>query len=113
MAAARLTGDKPSLSLIGAALAASLFLFAGASFCAWSSRPINFFVGGYEPKLLAIAAGDNEIDMVRGATEDIQVRIDTNHGALEGSARLINFGGLLGAAAVPAFITFLAVGSLF
>jgi hypothetical protein len=114
MAAARLTGDRPSLPLISAGLAASLFLFTGASFCAWSSRPVNFFVGGYEPKLLAIAAGDNEIDMVRGATEDLQVRIDANRGALEWSSLRINVGGVLGVGAVPAFIiAFLAVGSLF
>jgi hypothetical protein len=113
MAAASLTGDKPNLPLIGAGLAASLFLFAGASLCAWSSRPINFFVGGYEPQLLAVAAGNNEIDMIRGATEDLQVRIDANRGALEWSARRINVGGVLAVAAVPAFIAFLTVGRLF
>jgi hypothetical protein len=76
--------------LMMAAAVGALFLFVSSMFCAYACRPINFFVGGYEPKLLSQSAVDPTWTL-RYATNDIQARIDKNRKALAASARYVNF----------------------
>jgi len=70
---------------------AAICLFFGAALCAWSGRPIDFFVGGYEPKLLQQSATDLTW-MLRYAAEDMQVRIDANRAALARDAKYLQCG---------------------
>jgi hypothetical protein len=110
-AATVLAGAHPDLSLVCGAGVTSLFLLGGAISCAWAGRPIDFFVTGYEPRLLAQSATD-EVWMLRYAIEDIQTRIDANRRALERSARLLYQGALIAMAAVLAGAgTFLSLWS--
>jgi hypothetical protein len=70
---------------------ASFCLFVAATLCAWSSRPIDFFMGGYEPRLIQESAKDMNW-MLRFATEDIQTRIDANKAALSTGAKFLQCG---------------------
>lgn len=79
---------KVYLPLLSAALISALFLFAAAILCAYACRPIDYFVGGYEPKYLSKSATD-PIWMLRYATDDVQVRIDANREALAAGARKV------------------------
>jgi hypothetical protein len=100
MVAAVLTGDNSNLALVCAGSAAAALLFFGALVCAWSARPVDFHVGGYEPRLLAVAAGD-EVEMIRGVTENIQTNIDANRAALDKAAHTVERGAQLAGASVP------------
>lgn len=96
-AAATVDGEaSPHVALFYAALAIAGFLFVAALICAWAARPVDFFVGGYEPRLLAQSSGDS-IWMKRYASEDIQVRIDHNRLALERAATLLERGAITAA----------------
>jgi hypothetical protein len=101
-AATVLAGAHPSLSLLGGAAATSVCFLAGAIFCAYAGRPIDFFVPGYEPRLLAPSATADEAWLLRYATEDIQQRIDANRGVLERSATHLRKAAIL-ALSAPAF----------
>lgn len=79
-----------NLPLLAAASVGALFFFVAAILCAYACRPIDFFVAGYEPKLLSKSAADLTW-MLRYATNDIQVRIDANRGALAAAARKVNW----------------------
>jgi hypothetical protein len=105
-AATVLEGSHPSQPLVWSACIAAEFLFAASLCCAWAARPINFSVGGYEPKLLAPAASD-KLWMLRCVTEDIQARIDMNRLALDRGARILTAATLIALSSVPAgFIAF-------
>jgi hypothetical protein len=89
------SGDS---ALVLASSITALLFFVSALICAWSARPVDFFVGGYEPSKLAECAGD-PMWMKRYASEDIQVRIDSNRKTLERAASLLSFGAIVAAAA--------------
>jgi hypothetical protein len=76
--------------LLTAALVGAIFLFIAAMLSAWACRPIDFFVAGYEPKLLSQSAADPTW-MLRYATNDVQARIDANRKSLAASARQVNW----------------------
>lgn len=80
---------KAYLPLLTAVLIGALFLFIAAILTAYACRPTDFFVSGYEPKLLAKSASDLTWTL-RYITNDIQFRIDANRKALAASARLVN-----------------------
>lgn len=81
---------KSYLPLLIAAFVAALFLFTAAILCAFACRPINYFVGGYEPKYLSKSAADLTW-MLRYATDDIQARIDANREVLAASAQKVSW----------------------
>jgi hypothetical protein len=98
-----ISGGHPNIILIVSAAITAFFLFIGALLCAWSAKPTDFFVGGYEPRYLAVSCA-NEFYALRYATEDLQVRIDANRVTLEKSAGFLAWGRLAAASAVPAGI---------
>lgn len=81
---------KSYFPLLTAALVAALLLLVAAILCARACRPIDYFVGGYEPKYLSKSATDLTW-MLRYATDDIQARIDANRRALAASAREVSW----------------------
>jgi hypothetical protein len=94
---------KSYLPILAAALAGALFLFIAAILCAYACRPIDFYVAGYEPRLLSKSATDLTW-MLRYATNDIQVRIDANRKSLAASARQVNWAMWLALSSVLASI---------
>jgi len=106
LAAAATIGDgRPAL--LAALLATSAVLFLAALLCAWSSRPTDFYIGGYEPKLLSQCGGDL-IWMKRCSTADVQNRISTNRKFLELSSRVF-----IAAVMIAAFSPFVGIGTYF
>jgi hypothetical protein len=102
--------DDPALAWASLVTAAALFV--AALLCAWSARPIDFHVAGYEPVKLAKCDGD-EIWMKRYASEDIQIRIDANRTALVRGAAIMTKGAII--AAVSPFLgiaSYIAVNTL-
>lgn len=73
-------------------------LFIACLLCAWSARPVDFHVAGYEPRLFAKCAGD-VVWMKRYASEDMQMRIDENRTCLVRSAVVLVWGAAVAAAA--------------
>jgi hypothetical protein len=103
---------KTYFPLFVAALVAALLLFAAAILCAYACRPIDYFVAGYEPKYLSKSATDLTW-MLRYATDDVQVRIDTNREALAAGARKVSWAMRLALISVLASIAaFFIVQSL-
>jgi hypothetical protein len=102
-AATLLTVSQPNQPLLLGAIATAIFLLSAALFCAWAARPVDFFLVGYEPKLLAPAARDRGW-MLRCTTEDIQMRIDANRRVISRSALILKFGFLIAVCSVPAGI---------
>ena len=82
--------DKFHALLVSALVAAGAW-FVAAMLCAWSGKPRDFFLGGYEPRLFAKSATDVTW-MLRYATEDMQVRIDHNRTTLASNARVLRWG---------------------
>jgi len=103
-------GAKPNVTLIFSAAATALSLYCGALFCAWAARSADFFVAGYEPRLLHISAPENsELWMQRYSAEDIQMRIDHNRDTLEKSSRYLTWGRRIALCSVPiGLLTFFA-----
>lgn len=99
---------KSYLPLLIALLVAALFLFAAAILSAFACRPIDYFVGGYEPKYLSKSATDLTW-MLRYATDDVQARIDANREALAAGAKKVTWAMWLAAfsvfASAAAFFT--------
>jgi hypothetical protein len=75
-------------------------LFAGALTSGMAAKPTDFYVAGYEPKRLAVAAND-VIWMLRYALDDMQDRIDVNRIVLEQSARLSRVAMAFAVGAIP------------
>lgn len=99
------------LPLLAAVCTGALLLLAAAFLCAYACRPVNFFVGGYEPKLLSKSA-ENLTWLLRYATDDVQVRIEANRQTLASSARKVNWAMWLALFAVLAsIVAFFAVKS--
>ena len=95
--------EHPHAVLIGSIVSASFCLLLAAAYCALASRPIDFYVTGYEPDLLFPAAvSDNHIRRV--STADIQMRIDANRVALKSAAETLRRGQALAALAPVVFL---------
>jgi hypothetical protein len=100
-------------TLIGAVFGVAFTLLSGAILCARAARSIDYFVAGYEPRLLAKSASD-EIWMLRCAAEDIQARINHNRKTLEKSSKMLTLGRAAAFAALPVGImifTIMSAGS--
>jgi len=109
-AATVLAGSQPNFALVLGAGVTALFLLGAALSCFWASRPVDFSVAGYEPRLLAPSVAADPIWMVRYATEDMQRRIDFNRAALERAARWVLCGAVIALVAILAGVgTFFAV----
>lgn len=78
-------------AVLWSALVVAVAWFVGTVSCAWSGRPTEFYVGGYEPRLLAQSATDR-VWMLRYATEDLQKRIDANRKVLHRNATFLRCG---------------------
>ena len=109
---------EPAAPLLIAIGVASLLFFLLLLACTLSAKPVEFFVGGYEPRLLVRGcSGDDTTPLLRASITDLQCRIDRNRVALERSARLLTCGLRLGLGALPAavvcFITVLVAPHLF
>jgi hypothetical protein len=89
-------GALPAPFLVTAAL-----LFFAAVLCAWSARPSNFYVGGYEPDLLAESAADLTW-MKRHVISDVQRRVTANRRALRLAGSYTSCGMIV--AAIAPFI---------
>jgi hypothetical protein len=105
--AAAATIPETADRVLGAFLTASIFLFVAALLTAWSARPANFFIGGYEPRFLSQCGGDLAW-MQRCTSADVQNRITKNREALEGASRLFSAGVIL-----AGISPFLAIGIYF
>lgn len=93
-AAAVLTSEHLENSLFVACITAAVGFFLAAVLCAWASKPTNFYVGGYEPKLL-VKSAEQPLWMKRYATEDIQRRIDSNRRCLVAASRKVACGTVI------------------
>ncbi len=90
------------VAFLAAAISAAVILFAAAVLCAMSAKPADFFVVGYEPKLLSQGCdGDSLAPLLRAALADLQKRIDYNRNALEQSAKMLGLGLRTGVLALP------------
>jgi hypothetical protein len=101
------------IAFIVSAATTALVLYCGALLCAWAARSTDFHVAGYEPRMLAISATEEntELWMQRYAAEDVQVRIDHNRRELEKSARYLTWGRRIALCAVPlGALTFFVAG---
>jgi len=105
-AAATLQIDGSDHALIMGAYVVAAFLFLAALIFAWSSRPIDFHVAGYEPRHLSRSARDEGWMLVHAAT-DLQRRINVNQRALEWGASLFKAGMIV--AGLPLLIGLLAL----
>lgn len=111
-AAAAMSGaSRPIVPFIIGATTTAVLLFCGALFCAWAARSTDFFVAGYEPRLLVKSASD-ENWMLRYAVEDIQMRINANRQALEYSSKLFTWGRRIGLIAVPCGALMFAIAAV-
>lgn len=100
------------IPLLASVCTGALFLLAAALLSAYACRPVDFFVGGYEPKLLSKSAQDMTW-LLKYATNDVQVRIDTNRETLASSARKVNWAmGLALLAVLAGILVFFAVRSI-
>jgi hypothetical protein len=73
-----------------------------AVFSTISAKPPDFFVTGYEPRLLAQGVvGDDPTFAMRAELEDVQKRINHNRAALERSAKWLVAGLWVGIGAIP------------
>lgn len=106
--ATNFSGQHPELAFIFSAVtAAFLFLYASA-LAATAARPTDFYLGGYEPSLLAPVA--DHLSQLRYIAADIQVRIDANRTAMKRSAARVNCAlWLAGLAIVSGVLTFIFV----
>jgi hypothetical protein len=93
-AAAVLTSEHLEISLFVACLTSAVGFFLAAVLCAWAAKPTDFYVGGYEPKLLAKSA-EQPVWMKRYATEDMQRRIDSNRLCLVAASRKVAWGAII------------------
>ena len=94
------SASHPIFPFIAAAIATAAVLYLGALLCASAARSVDFFVAGYEPRLLAPAASD-ENSILRYAAEDLQIRINRNRLSLARSSRLFTWGQRIGLLAGP------------
>jgi hypothetical protein len=93
---------EPSTAFLTAIAVAALLLFAASILCAFSARPADFFVTGYEPRFLAQGCdGDDVTSILRATLEDVQKRIDHNRIALVRSGRWLTCGMVIAGAALP------------
>ncbi len=86
-AATVLAGSHPNSALEWAATVTAVFLLTSAFLAALAAHPVNFFVAGYEPKLLHGSSSD-ETWMLRYVVQDMQMRIDVNRAAIDRAAVL-------------------------
>lgn len=93
-AAAIFGGSTFNEPLFYACLTTSSALFIASFICAWAARPIDFFVGGYEPRYLIKSAGDSSW-MKKYAAEDVQKRIDANRKCLSKSSKCVTIGATI------------------
>ena len=98
VAAAPTAADTFGHALTMALLVTGVGLFAASLFCAWSARPIDFYIGGYEPRLLVDGPTDR-FWMPRYVIADLQFRISKNSIALASAARRLIVGIAIAAAA--------------
>jgi hypothetical protein len=70
-------GDHRSDILQWAAVIEGFVLLIASLLCAWAAGPGDFYVSGYEPRLLIASAADT-LWMQRYIIEDIQRRIEAN-----------------------------------
>ena len=97
VAAAVTVQDWP---LVYGASVTSLLLFAAVLIFAWSARPIDFFLAGYEPRLLSASAADERWTLIY-VVEDLQRRICKNRKDIDASSNGFKLGFGLAFAAVP------------
>lgn len=89
--AATLRASSNEPDLIWAAIITAIILYIATLFCAWSARPVDIFIGGYEPRLFIDCASD-PIWMKKYATTDMQVRIDKNRRTLLEASKFLSIG---------------------
>jgi hypothetical protein len=95
-----LAAATPNVPFIGGAGGTAALLFTAALIAAMAAAPIDFHVGGYEPKRIVRSAGDLAW-MLRYAIKDMQDRIDVNREVLERSAHLLRVAMAFAVAAIP------------
>jgi len=81
-------GEHTSEVLQWATVIAGLVLLIASLLCARAASPGDFYVSGYEPRLLITAASDI-LWMQRYIIEDIQLRIEANRAEINREASLI------------------------
>jgi len=89
-AATILAGSNPEMPLVYAATAGAAPLLIASLLAGLAGRPIDFYMTGYEPHLLAQGARDKTW-MLRYAIINVQKRIDANRDKLVRGSRLITF----------------------
>jgi hypothetical protein len=65
--------DRPEWSLICAAVVAALLFLFASGVAALGGRPIDFYIGGYEPKRLATVT--DHLSQLRYIAADIQCEL--------------------------------------
>jgi len=83
------TRAEPNLPLIVAIVSTAILLLFAGLMCGRAGRPIDFHVGGYEPKKI-IQSSTDEIWLIRYICEDLQRRMDLDQEILIKASRLIN-----------------------
>jgi hypothetical protein len=81
-------GDHRSDILQWAAVIEGFVLLIASLLCAWAAGPGDFYVSGYEPRLLIASAADT-LWMQRYIIEDIQRRIEANRAEIIREALLM------------------------
>lgn len=76
--------DIPDAALYGMSIMAG-FLLVAAACAAWAARPIDFWFPGMRPEQWFDGRKQAIVDMLGGAAEDVQTRIDENEAFMSGN----------------------------
>jgi hypothetical protein len=94
------SGAHVSSILQFAAMIAGFILLTSSLLCAMAASPGDFYVSGYEPRLLFSATSD-VLWMERYTIEDIQARIEANRVEINREASLIKWAVRIAIGALP------------
>jgi hypothetical protein len=108
ISAANFSSQHSEWALILSIIVAAILFLCASGLAATAGRPIDFYIGGYEPRRLAPVA--DHLSQLRFIVTDIQVRIDANSLAMKRSATRVNCAmGLALLAVITGALTFFFV----
>ncbi|HXG99519.1 MAG TPA: hypothetical protein VNI79_03775 [Sphingomicrobium sp.] len=84
----------PDDALYAVSTIAAVLLLAAAS-AAWAARPIDFWYPGMRPEQWYDGRNEKLVDMLGGASEDVQFRIDENETLMGGNQTAIRISFVL------------------
>lgn len=109
VAATIFAGQAQSGVFLAGAMVVGFLLLVASVLCTLAAFPGDFFVSGYEPRLLFPAASD-QTWMKRYTIEDMQVRIENNRREINREAGMVKAAIISATIALAASFLFVSVG---